>query len=108
VNRQTVGEAAPIIFQTWRIITVVSGLNITLLSKTTVERYFLFKTFSPFTDGLDNNLCHEEVERNGRKFNTELQLESRRGRIGTKLVYPSAKVRLHEILQIGYLFFHEI
>jgi hypothetical protein len=73
VNRQTVGEAAPDNLSNLADYNRSLGFEYNLLSKDQQwNGSFLFKTFSPFTDGLDNTYAMK-IERSGRKF--ELQLE---------------------------------
>jgi hypothetical protein len=108
VNRQTVGEAAPDNLSNLADYNRSLGFEYNLLSKDQQwnGKAFYLKTFSPFTDGLDNNTYAMNIERSGRKFNAELQLERvGEGVVGNEVGFIRRQNYVYVNPQIGYLFF---
>ncbi len=77
VNRQTVGEGTPADPSPLANYNRTVGFEYNLLSKDQQwqGKAFYLKTFSPFTEGRDNNIYAFNLGRSGRKFSAELQLE---------------------------------
>lgn len=77
VNRETVGEATPDNPSSLAAYNRTLGFEYNLLSKDQQwnGKAFYLKTFSPFTNGRDNNIYAMNLERDGRKFNARFQLE---------------------------------
>jgi hypothetical protein len=108
VNRQTVGEAAPDNPSSLANYNRSLGFEYNLLSKDQQwnGKAFYLKTFSPFTDSRDNNIYAMNIERRGRKFNAELQLERvGEGVNGNEVGFIRRQNYVYVNPQIGYLFF---
>jgi hypothetical protein len=108
VNRQTVGEDAPDDPSSLANYNRSLGFEYNLLSKDQQwnGKAFYLKTFSPFTDSRDNNTYAMNIERKGRKFSAELQLERvGEGVNGNEVGFIRRQDYVYVKPQIGYLFF---
>ncbi|MDP5121157.1 MAG: carbohydrate binding family 9 domain-containing protein [Spirosomaceae bacterium] len=108
VNRETVGEATPDKPSSLAAYNRTLGFEYNLLSKDQQwnGKAFYLKTFSPFTNGEDNNIYAMNIERNGRKFNAGLQLERvGEGINGNEVGFIRRQNYVYLKPEIGYLFF---
>lgn len=108
VNRQTIGETEQNNPAKLANYNRSLGFEYNLLSKDQQwqgKAYYL-KTFSPFTTTEDNNVYAMNLERNGRKFNAEIQFERvGEGVKGNEVGFIRRQNYIYLNPEVGYLFF---
>lgn len=108
VNRQTVGEATPDNPSSLANYNRSLGFEYNLLSKDQQwqGKAFYLKTFSPIINGDDDNIYAMNLERRGRRFGAEIQLERvGEGIQGNEVGFIRRQNYVYLKPEVRYLFF---